>query len=127
MSERLEAFRQMLASQLRQLYREPEFLFWAFLFPVLLTLGLGIAFRDKPPEPVAVAVAQGAGGPELLERLRHSPELTAELLDRPEALRRPAAPSREHSGFRHSGPRRAASRARCARRRRSAAAVRRSR
>lgn len=42
----------------REFYREPEALFWVFIFPVLLTAGLGIAFRSRAPErtPVALVV-----------------------------------------------------------------------
>jgi len=36
--------------------REPEALFWVFVFPVFMALALGYAFREKPPEPVAVGV-----------------------------------------------------------------------
>src|SRR6185437_13150121 len=37
--------------------REPEALFWSFGFPILLAIGLGIAFRSKPADVVHVAVA----------------------------------------------------------------------
>ena len=36
--------------------REPAALFWTYGFPVVLALALGIAFRNRPPEPVDVAV-----------------------------------------------------------------------
>ena len=36
--------------------REPSALFWTYGFPVVLALALGIAFRNRPPEPVQVAV-----------------------------------------------------------------------
>src|SRR6266545_4859619 len=36
--------------------REPAALFWTYGFPVVLALALGIAFRNRPPEPVEVAV-----------------------------------------------------------------------
>ena len=39
--------------------REPEAIFWVFVFPVLLALGLGIAFRNRPAESVRVAVQAG--------------------------------------------------------------------
>ena len=39
--------------------REPEAIFWVLIFPVLLSLALGIAFRSKTPEPLAVAVQAG--------------------------------------------------------------------
>jgi ABC-type multidrug transport system permease subunit len=39
--------------------REPEAVFWTFVFPVLLAAGLGLAFRNRAPERVPVAVAAG--------------------------------------------------------------------
>lgn len=36
--------------------REPEAVFWTFVFPILLAAGLGIAFRSRPAEVTAVAV-----------------------------------------------------------------------
>jgi ABC-type polysaccharide/polyol phosphate export permease len=40
--------------------REPEALFWTFIFPVLLTAGLGLAFRSRPPETAKIGVLEGA-------------------------------------------------------------------
>ena len=42
--------------RLREFVREPEALFWVFGFPLLLALGLGIAFRNRPPESARVGV-----------------------------------------------------------------------
>jgi ABC-type multidrug transport system permease subunit len=41
-------------------WREPEVIFWIFIFPILLAVGLGIAFRNRPPDvlPVAATSAQ---------------------------------------------------------------------
>ena len=54
--------------------REPEAIFWVLVFPVLLSLALGIAFRSKAPAPMAIAVADGpgsrGGGPRLGRRSR---------------------------------------------------------
>src|SRR5881398_3731479 len=36
--------------------REPSALFWTYGFPVVLALALGIAFRNRPPEPVQAAI-----------------------------------------------------------------------
>jgi len=46
----------LLLARLREFFREPEAIFWVYGFPVLLAVGLGIAFRDKPPERVRVDV-----------------------------------------------------------------------
>ncbi|HEX7596629.1 MAG TPA: ABC transporter permease [Polyangia bacterium] len=45
--------------RLRSMSREPGVLFWAFGFPVLLSLALGIAFRARGPETVVVAALPG--------------------------------------------------------------------
>ena len=42
--------------RLREFWREPEAVFWVFAFPLLLALGLGIAFRNRPPESIRVGV-----------------------------------------------------------------------
>src|SRR4029077_2392056 len=41
--------------------REPSALFWTYGFPVILALALGIAFRNRPPEPIEVAVEASPG------------------------------------------------------------------
>jgi len=56
---------QLTMMRFREFWREPEAIFWAFLFPVLLTIGLAIAFRDQP----AAALRVGALSPELATAL----------------------------------------------------------
>ena len=51
--------------RLREFAREPEAMFWVFGFPLLLALGLGIAFRSRPPESVRVGVLASAPAPVL--------------------------------------------------------------
>jgi ABC-2 type transport system permease protein len=50
---------ELTLARLRELLREPEALFWVFVFPILMAGILGIAFRSRPPEPVPVAVVEG--------------------------------------------------------------------
>ena len=47
---------QLISVRFKEYTREPEALFWSFGFPILLAIGLGIAFRSKPPDVVHVAV-----------------------------------------------------------------------
>jgi ABC-type polysaccharide/polyol phosphate export permease len=55
----------------REFFREPEAVFWVFIFPVLLAAGLGIAFRNRVAERTAVAVVVGAPNAEkVAEALR---------------------------------------------------------
>lgn len=51
--------RQLVLVRYREFFREPEAVFWVFVFPVLLTAGLGIAFRNQAPPDTAVAVVGG--------------------------------------------------------------------
>ncbi|HEX6644260.1 MAG TPA: ABC transporter permease [Gemmatimonadales bacterium] len=44
--------------RLREFVREPEAMFWVFGFPLLLALGLGIAFRNRAPESVRIGVLE---------------------------------------------------------------------
>src|SRR5262245_41524489 len=46
-------------ARVREFIREPEVLFWVYGFPILMTIGLGIAFRNKPVEKVVVAIVDG--------------------------------------------------------------------
>ncbi len=58
---RWAGYRHLLMARLLELKREPEVVFWVFVFPLLLALGLGIAFRNKPGDAVRVAIVGGAG------------------------------------------------------------------
>jgi ABC-2 type transport system permease protein len=42
------ALRQLIRVRFREFFREPEAVFWVYVFPILLATGLGIAFRAQP-------------------------------------------------------------------------------
>lgn len=67
---RLAAIRQLALMRLRLFYREPGAMFWTFGFPLVLSLILGVAFRNRPPEAVVVAVEAPADAP--LSRAEHA-------------------------------------------------------
>jgi ABC-type multidrug transport system permease subunit len=56
MNERQHPLWQLTLMRWRIFAREPSALFWTYGFPVVLALALGIAFRNRPPEPVQVAI-----------------------------------------------------------------------
>jgi len=62
-------FVEMTITRLLILVREPEMIFWVFIFPLLMALALGIAFRSPSEAPVAVAVEPGAGAAALADAL----------------------------------------------------------
>jgi len=47
----------LVLARIRIFLREPAAIFWVFAFPALLAIGLGTAFRDKPPDPPRIGVA----------------------------------------------------------------------
>ena len=57
--------------------REPEALFWVFVFPILLAAGLGIAFRNRPPDVLQIAAVT----PELAQSLGREKLLAVQQLD----------------------------------------------
>ena len=67
--------------RLRLFFREPGAVFWTFGFPLLLSIALGIAFRNRPAEPVPVAVVSA----ELERSLAADPQLRPRLLGEAEA------------------------------------------
>ena len=68
---------QLTSARFRLFLREPEALFWVFIFPILLAVGLGIAFRNRPPDVLPVA----ATTPQLTRALAADPVLRASNMD----------------------------------------------
>jgi ABC-type multidrug transport system permease subunit len=60
MGERRSPLLELTLMRIREMTREPGVLFWIFGFPVLISVGLGLAFRTRGPEPVAVGALPGA-------------------------------------------------------------------
>jgi len=65
--------------------REPAALFWTYGFPVVLALVLGIAFRNRQPEPVAVAVEATPGCEAWRDALATNPQVHVRWLNPQEA------------------------------------------
>src|SRR5579863_5038844 len=71
----------LLMARMLELKREPEVVFWVFVFPLLLATGLGIAFRNKPADASAVAIVGGAGAQEAGALLQRSSKHAAFKID----------------------------------------------
>jgi ABC transporter DrrB family efflux protein len=54
---RWRAFWLLVLARLRIFYREPEALFWVYFFPILMAVGLAVAFWNRPPAPPIVDLA----------------------------------------------------------------------
>src|SRR5687768_12278989 len=53
---------QLTLVRFREFIRQPEAVFWTFVFPILLAVGLGLAFRSRAPDQVKIAVVSSAEG-----------------------------------------------------------------
>jgi ABC-2 type transport system permease protein len=81
---------ELTTMRVREFLREKEAVFWVFIFPVLMTFALGIAFRNTAPDKTFVAIesdAQSAGVNELATVLGNSPEISSSVLPPDEAAK----------------------------------------
>jgi ABC-2 type transport system permease protein len=86
---RWAGFLHVLDVRMKELRREPEVVFWVFGFPILLALGLGIAFRNRPADVIPVAIVSGPESQNALSMIQRSPggsSIHADVLDETTAL-----------------------------------------
>jgi ABC-type multidrug transport system permease subunit len=67
---------QLTSARFRLFFREPEAVFWIFIFPILLAVGLSIAFRNQP----AAVLKVGATTAQLAQSLNGDRGLSASVL-----------------------------------------------
>src|SRR5215469_10689660 len=72
---------QLVLARLREFLREPEAVFWVYGFPIVMTVVLGIAFRNKPVERVHVDVADGPAAASVKDVLSSQEKLQVEIHD----------------------------------------------
>jgi ABC-2 type transport system permease protein len=95
MSEKLSPLRELMLLRIRSFLREPEALFWTFVFPILMAVGLGLAFRETPDARTPVGVERGSAAERYLPVLRQSKEIEVRVMGADEAelaLRRGEVP-----------------------------------
>lgn len=68
-SPRLRAFVALCDARTREFFRETEAVFWTFVFPIVLTVILALAFRNRPVERLPVAVVEGPGSAKVVAAL----------------------------------------------------------
>jgi ABC-2 type transport system permease protein len=78
---------QLVLARFRESIRHPETIFWTFVFPILLAVALGIAFRGERPAPAVVAVVDLPGAAEIAGTLRANDNVRVDVLPREAADR----------------------------------------
>ncbi len=79
---------QIVLSRVREFYREPEALFWVYGFPILLVIGLGIAFRNQPVQRITVDIEAAPAAAAVAESLGEQPRFVATVYSPQEARQR---------------------------------------
>jgi len=82
---------QLFLMRIRTFTREPSATFWVFGFPLLMSVALGLAFRNQGASRLTVAVADGPGQPAVMAMLGSTEGLAPQALpldEAREALRR---------------------------------------
>jgi ABC-type multidrug transport system permease subunit len=79
----LSSLYQLTMVRFRLFIREPEAIFWIFVFPILLAGGLGIAFRNRPADVLQV----GATTTQLTHALAADKGLTATTMNEADGTR----------------------------------------
>ncbi len=67
--------KELSLARLREFLREPEAVFWTYGFPLILAIGLGIAFRNRPVDKVYVDVQEHALAAQVVRYLSPQPDL----------------------------------------------------
>jgi ABC-2 type transport system permease protein len=80
MSNYLLPLKELTLARFREQLRQPEVLFWVFAFPLLLAVALGLAFRNRPPDVIHVAVESGPRAEALVADLKAAGGFAASVL-----------------------------------------------
>ena len=67
---------ELTLTRIREFIREPEALFWTFVFPIVMSLVMAMAFPSRGAEPVPVGVGSGEGSATLREALSKATAIT---------------------------------------------------
>ena len=67
---------ELALARLREFAREPEALFWTFVFPIVMSVALAIAFPGSGGKPAVVAVEPGDRSTEIRQALSAAPGIT---------------------------------------------------
>jgi ABC-2 type transport system permease protein len=78
----------LVLARLRESLRHPETIFWTFLFPILLAVVLGIAFRGENPRSIHVVVVDGPAAAKIERGLQTDNGMHVEVLSRASAEHR---------------------------------------
>ncbi len=75
-------------ARVREFLREPEAVFWVYVFPLVLVVALGVAFRNRPMEAMRIVLEGGETAESACAALNGDPRFRAVLCGEQEGRRR---------------------------------------
>ncbi len=78
---------ELTLARLREWVREPEALFWAFVFPIVMSVALAVALPGQDRRPAMVGVTQGPGSADLRRALSDRDDIVVRDVPPGDALR----------------------------------------
>lgn len=67
---------ELALARLKEFAREPEAVFWAFIFPIIMSVTMAVAFPGSGTKPAVVGVEPGAGAAAVRAALAQAPGIT---------------------------------------------------
>jgi ABC-2 type transport system permease protein len=67
---------ELTLTRLREFVREPEALFWTFVFPIVMSIVMAMAFPSRGARPVPVGIAEGETAASVRQALAKAPGIT---------------------------------------------------
>ncbi len=71
---------QLTLVRFREFIRQPEAVFWTFVFPILLAVGLGLAFRSRSPDKPKIGIVASPGSRPVVASLERDSSIVLEQL-----------------------------------------------
>ncbi len=82
---RRHPFFSLIAARVREFRREPAAIFWVYVFPLILVVALGVAFRNKPVGGFTVAVQAGIRADQVRQVLERDGRFRVSVCDAAES------------------------------------------
>ena len=80
--------KELFLARMRSFYREPEAIFWTYGFPLILTVLLGIAFRNRQPQTIDVAIENAPTADDIRLKLKEFEGFDVDIHEPAECLER---------------------------------------
>ena len=81
-------FLSLIVARVREFCREPSAIFWVYVFPLILVVALGVAFRNQPVGPFTVVVQLGGDADRIFHVLQRDGRFRVQMGDQRESRAR---------------------------------------